>query len=170
MLRRIGALVAVVLTAVAVAACGGSSGSGPVTLNWMVFPEPSGSFAKAAADCSAASHGAYKIDINFLSNASDQQRQTLVQRLAAAGESGSTRVGDQSPPEEEDGIRGLVVLDVRDAGSGGVGHPVGILPVVGALGRPSGPHAVVGVEDHGGAAVLIGPEQRARGERVGAFT
>ena len=56
---------------------------GPVALNWLVFPEPSGSFAKAAADCSAASHGAYKININFLSNASDQQRQTLVQRLAA---------------------------------------------------------------------------------------
>ncbi len=86
-MRRIGALVAAGLTAVAIAACGGSSGSGPVTLNWMVFPEPSGSFAKAAADCSAASHGAYKININFLSNASDQQRQTLVQRLAAGDSS-----------------------------------------------------------------------------------
>jgi multiple sugar transport system substrate-binding protein len=82
-LRRIGALVAACLTVVVIAGCGGSSGSGPVTINWMVFPEPSGSFEKAAADCSAASHGAYKININFLSNASDQQRQTLVQRLAA---------------------------------------------------------------------------------------
>jgi multiple sugar transport system substrate-binding protein len=86
-LRRIGALIAAGLTAVALAACGGSSGSGPVTLNWMVFPEPSGSFEKAAADCSAASHGAYTININFLSNASDQQRQTLVQRLAAGDSS-----------------------------------------------------------------------------------
>jgi multiple sugar transport system substrate-binding protein len=86
-LRRIVALVAAGLTAVAIAACGGSSGSGPVTLNWLVYPEPSGSFAKAAADCSAASHGAYKININFLSNASDQQRQTLVQRLAAGDSS-----------------------------------------------------------------------------------
>jgi len=82
-LRRIGALIAAGVIAVAVAACGGSSGKGPVTLNWLVFPEPSGSFAKAASDCSAASHGAYKINISFLSNASDQQRQTLVQRLAA---------------------------------------------------------------------------------------
>jgi ABC-type glycerol-3-phosphate transport system substrate-binding protein len=82
-LRRIGALVAMGLIAVVIAGCGGSSGKGPVSLNWMVFPEPSGSFEKAAADCSAASHGAYKININFLSNASDQQRQTLVQRLAA---------------------------------------------------------------------------------------
>jgi multiple sugar transport system substrate-binding protein len=80
--RHIGAIFAVVVTAIAVAACG-SSGKGPVTLNWDVFPEPSGSFAKAAADCSAASHGAYTIKINFLSTDSDQQRQTLVQRLAA---------------------------------------------------------------------------------------
>jgi multiple sugar transport system substrate-binding protein len=81
--RRIGVILAIVATAAVVAACGGSSGSGPVTINWYVFPEPSGSFAKAAADCSASSHGAYTIKINFLSNASDQQRQTLVQRLAA---------------------------------------------------------------------------------------
>ncbi len=85
-MRRIGAMFAVVATAVTLAACG-SSGKGPVTLNWDVFPEPSGSFAKAAADCSAASHGAYTIKINFLSNSSDQQRQTLVQRLAAGDSS-----------------------------------------------------------------------------------
>ena len=85
-MRRFGALVAIAVTAALVAACG-SSGKGPVTVNWYVFPEPSGSFAKAAADCSAASHGAYKININFLSNASDQQRQTLVQRLAAGDSS-----------------------------------------------------------------------------------
>jgi ABC-type glycerol-3-phosphate transport system substrate-binding protein len=74
-MRRIGALIAVVATAVSLAACG-SSGKGPVTLNWDVYPEPSGSFAKAAANCSAASHGAYNIKISFLSTASDQQRQT----------------------------------------------------------------------------------------------
>src|SRR5205807_3068091 len=66
----------------AVAGCG-SSGKGPVTLNWYVFPEPSGSFAAAAADCSKASGGRYNIKINFLSTASDQQRVSLVRRLAA---------------------------------------------------------------------------------------
>jgi multiple sugar transport system substrate-binding protein len=86
LVRRIGALFAVFATAIALAACG-SSGKGPVTLTWDVFPEPSGSFAKAAANCSAASHGAYDIKIDFLSNASDQQRQTLVQRLAAGDSS-----------------------------------------------------------------------------------
>jgi multiple sugar transport system substrate-binding protein len=80
--RHIGAIFGVVVTAIALAACG-SSGKGPVTLNWYVFPEPSGSFAKAAADCSTASHGQYQIKINFLSTQSDQQRVSLVRRLAA---------------------------------------------------------------------------------------
>ena len=86
-MRRIGAILAIVGCAIAVAACGSSSSHGPVTVNWYVFPEPSGSFAKAAADCSASSNGEYTIKINFLSNASDQQRQTLVQRLAAGDSS-----------------------------------------------------------------------------------
>jgi multiple sugar transport system substrate-binding protein len=80
--RHVGAIFGVVVTAVALAACG-SSGKGPVTLNWYVFPEPSGSFAKAAADCSKASGGKYTISINFLSTSSDQQRVSLVRRLAA---------------------------------------------------------------------------------------
>ena len=61
----------------------GSSGKGPVTLNWYVFPEPSGSFATAASACSNASGGKYKVAINFLSTDSDQQRVSLVRRLAA---------------------------------------------------------------------------------------
>lgn len=73
----------VVVVAIAISACGSSGGSGAVTLSWYVFPEPSGSFAKAAADCSTASHGKYKIAINLLSTASDQQRVSLVRRLAA---------------------------------------------------------------------------------------
>jgi multiple sugar transport system substrate-binding protein len=81
-LRQIATTLGVVLAAAAIAACGSSS-KGPVTLNWYVFPEPSGSFAKAAADCSAASGGKYNIKINFLSTASDQQRVSLVRRLAA---------------------------------------------------------------------------------------
>jgi multiple sugar transport system substrate-binding protein len=74
----LGSLVAAAL----IAGCGGS-GKGPVTLNWYVFPEPSGSFAAAASACSKASNGAYNIKINFLSTASDQQRVSLVRRLAA---------------------------------------------------------------------------------------
>jgi multiple sugar transport system substrate-binding protein len=66
-----------------VVGCGSSNSHGPVTLNWYVFPEPSGSFATAAANCSKASGGKYNIKINFLSTASDQQRVNLVRRLAA---------------------------------------------------------------------------------------
>jgi multiple sugar transport system substrate-binding protein len=54
-----------------------------VTLNWYVFPEPSGSFQAAATGCSKASGGKYNIAINFLSTSSDQQRVSLVRRLAA---------------------------------------------------------------------------------------
>jgi multiple sugar transport system substrate-binding protein len=58
-----------------------------VTLNWYVFPEPSGSFQAAASECSSNSHGAYNIKINFLSTSSDQQRVSLVRRLAASDSS-----------------------------------------------------------------------------------
>jgi multiple sugar transport system substrate-binding protein len=75
-----------VASAAVIAGCGGS-GKGPVTLNWYVFPEPSGSFAAAAASCSKASNGAYNIKINFLSTDSDQQRVSLVRRLAAGDSS-----------------------------------------------------------------------------------
>jgi multiple sugar transport system substrate-binding protein len=75
-------LVAALAVAAAMAGCGGSS-TGPPTINWYVFPEPSGSFQAAANTCSNESGGAYKIKINLLSTASDQQRVSLVRRLAA---------------------------------------------------------------------------------------
>ena len=84
--RLVYAALALVLAVLAVAGCG-SSGKGPVTLNWYVFPEPSGSFQAAATECSNNSHGAYNIKINFLSTSSDQQRVSLVRRLAASDSS-----------------------------------------------------------------------------------
>jgi len=80
--KRVAALLATAGATVLLAACG-SSGKGPVTLNWYVFPEPSGSFQAAATECSQGSHGAYNIKISFLSTSSDQQRVSLVRRLAA---------------------------------------------------------------------------------------
>ena len=79
---RISITLGAVLGAAVVAGCG-SSGKGPVTLNWYVFPEPSGSFAAAASACSKASGGKYTIKINSLSTDSSQQRVSLVRRLAA---------------------------------------------------------------------------------------
>jgi multiple sugar transport system substrate-binding protein len=76
-------MLAVVACTAGLSACGGSSTRGTVTLNWYVFPEPSGSFAAAAKACSNASGGRYRIALNSLSTASDQQRVSLVRRLAA---------------------------------------------------------------------------------------
>lgn len=64
-----------------VAGCGGSSST--ATLNWYIFPEPSGAFASAAKDCSQASGGKYTINLNTLPSDSDSQRTQLVRRLAA---------------------------------------------------------------------------------------
>jgi multiple sugar transport system substrate-binding protein len=72
---------AAVAVALGLGACGGSSG--PPTLSWYMFPEPSGSFAAAAKDCSKASGGKYQIQINTLPTEADAQRQELVRRLAA---------------------------------------------------------------------------------------
>jgi multiple sugar transport system substrate-binding protein len=80
--RKRAAATLAALIGLLVAGCGSSS-MGPPTLNWYVFPEPSGSFAAAAKECTAASGGQYKININLLSTASDQQRVSLVRRLAA---------------------------------------------------------------------------------------
>ena len=74
---------ALLLTAAVVTGCGSSSSHGPVTLNWYVYPEPSGSFAYAASTCSKESGGKYNIVMNLLSTASDQQRVSEVRRLAA---------------------------------------------------------------------------------------
>src|SRR4051794_18923523 len=83
MRRWSGVAAVLVLAALVAAGCGSSGGKGPVTLNLWVFNEPSGSFTDAAKRCGDASHGAYKIVYNKLSNDADQQRQSLVRRLAA---------------------------------------------------------------------------------------
>jgi multiple sugar transport system substrate-binding protein len=73
----------------ALVSCGGGSGGkgGRATLNLWVFQEPSGAFADAVSRCSASSGGRYKIVYNALSANADQQRQSLVRRLAAKDKS-----------------------------------------------------------------------------------
>ena len=80
--RLVLALAAVIM----LAACGGAgdqSTGGAPTLNWYIFPEPSGSFTAAAAECSAASNGEYTIAIQDLPSGADDQREQLVRRSAA---------------------------------------------------------------------------------------
>jgi multiple sugar transport system substrate-binding protein len=73
------------------ASCGSKSnssgGGGTATLAWYIFPEPSGSFAKAAAECSKASNGEYNIELHFLPADADGQREQMVRRLAAGDSS-----------------------------------------------------------------------------------
>jgi maltose-binding protein MalE len=79
-----GPVLAACLAALLLAACGGSgSKNGRATINLWVFQEPSGSFTDAAKRCSDQSGGRDKIVFNALSNDADQQRQSLVRRLAA---------------------------------------------------------------------------------------
>jgi multiple sugar transport system substrate-binding protein len=72
-----------VLCATVAAGCGSSSGSGPAVLNYYSPLDPNGTNVKAAQVCSAASHGAYKVELTPLANSADASRQLLVQRLAA---------------------------------------------------------------------------------------
>ncbi len=64
--------------------CGSSSSAaGRAAINWYVFPEHSGAFDQAAADCTRASGGRYTVSIQTLPSDADSQRQQLVRRLAA---------------------------------------------------------------------------------------
>ncbi len=77
--------IAIVALACGLAACGGDdeSASGPVTLNWFIFNEPSGGPQKAAERCAQQSGGRYKINFEFLPSQADAQREQLVRRLGA---------------------------------------------------------------------------------------
>ena len=83
--RSLGAgVVGVALASAALAACGTSNAStGPVTLNYYLYPDTSGVTPKVAAACSAQSHGQYTISYQQLPLSSDGQRQQLARRLAA---------------------------------------------------------------------------------------
>jgi multiple sugar transport system substrate-binding protein len=78
-------LVGAALASTALAACGTSSaGTGPVTLNFYNFSDPSGAVQTAVTNCSKASGGKYTITYNKLPAAADDQRLQMVRRLAAA--------------------------------------------------------------------------------------
>ena len=57
--------------------------SGPVTVKWYTAPQPGGSFAAAAAACTKAANGKYRIDLVPLPSDASVQREQLVRRLAA---------------------------------------------------------------------------------------
>jgi multiple sugar transport system substrate-binding protein len=86
---RVAASVAgVTLAGTALAACGTSSAAtGPVTLNFYLYPDTSSATQDAINNCTAQSHGQYTISYQQLPTGSDGQRQQLVRRLAAGDSS-----------------------------------------------------------------------------------
>src|SRR6201981_1463291 len=83
--RRLAVGVAgMVLSGTGLAACSSASaGTGPVTLNYYLYPDTSGATKQAISNCDKASGGKYTISYQQLPQAADGQRQQLVRRLAA---------------------------------------------------------------------------------------
>ena len=76
------------LAATGLAACGtANASSGPVTLNFYFYPDTSTATVTAVKNCSAQSHGKYKIAYQVLPQASGNQRLEMVRRLAAHDDS-----------------------------------------------------------------------------------
>jgi len=82
--RMIAGAASAVLAATGLAACSSASaGTGPVTLNYYLYPDTSGATKQAIDNCDKASGGKYTISYQQLPQAADGQRQQLVRRLAA---------------------------------------------------------------------------------------
>ena len=81
--RDILAAVAAIAAIAFIVGCGSSSSSGPVTLNWYVFPEPSGSFADGCHELQQGLGRRVQHQDQLPLDSSDQQRVSLVRRLAA---------------------------------------------------------------------------------------
>jgi multiple sugar transport system substrate-binding protein len=75
----------VALAGSALSACASeaSAGTGPATLNFYSFNDPSGAVATAVTNCTKQSGGKYVITYNKLPAAADDQRLQMVRRLAA---------------------------------------------------------------------------------------
>ncbi|MDX6205013.1 MAG: trehalose/maltose transport system substrate-binding protein [Frankiales bacterium] len=72
------------------------SSSGPVTINWYVNPNSSGSYQKIVDNCVQQSNGQYKVALQVLPATADGQREQIVRRLAAGD--GSMDVVTVDPP------------------------------------------------------------------------
>jgi multiple sugar transport system substrate-binding protein len=82
--RLAAGLASAALAGSGLAACGTSSaGTGPVTLNYYLYPDTSGATQMAINNCDKQSGGKYTISYQQLPQGADGQRQQLVRRLAA---------------------------------------------------------------------------------------
>jgi multiple sugar transport system substrate-binding protein len=87
--RRVAAAAAgITLAGAALSACASASaGTGPVQLNFYLYPDTSMATQQAVSNCNAQSNGKYTISYQQLPQAADGQRQQLVRRLAAHDDS-----------------------------------------------------------------------------------
>ena len=82
--RLVAGVASVVLVGTGLTACtSASAGTGPVTLNYYLYPDTSKATSTAITNCDAQSGGKYKISYQQLPQGADGQRQQLVRRLAA---------------------------------------------------------------------------------------
>src|SRR6266404_5490910 len=82
--RLVAGVASVVLAGTALTACtSASAGTGPVMLNYYLYPDTSGATQMAINNCDKQSGGKYTISYQPLPQAADGQRQQLVRRLAA---------------------------------------------------------------------------------------
>src|SRR5580693_6396958 len=82
--RMVAGVASAVLAATGLAACSSASaGTGPVTLNYYLYPDTSGATQMAINNCDKQSGGKYTISYQQLPQGADGQRQQLVRRLAA---------------------------------------------------------------------------------------
>jgi multiple sugar transport system substrate-binding protein len=77
-------VVGVMMASTTLAACtSASAGTGPVTLNFYNFNDPSGAVQTAVDNCTKQSNGKYVVTYNKLPAAADDQRLQMARRLAA---------------------------------------------------------------------------------------
>jgi multiple sugar transport system substrate-binding protein len=82
--RIASAAAGIALAGGALSACSSASaGTGPVTLNYYLYPDSSDATNQAVSNCNAQSGGKYKISYQQLPQAADGQRQQMARRLAA---------------------------------------------------------------------------------------
>lgn len=86
--RRLAALLALGLAALALGACGGDDTTqGRANLKWFIAKQPGGALEKIAKRCSDQSDGRYEIEFELLPAQADAQREQLVRRLGAEDKS-----------------------------------------------------------------------------------
>jgi multiple sugar transport system substrate-binding protein len=82
--RMVAGVASALMAATGLAACSSANaGTGPVTLNYYLYPDTSVATSTAISNCDEQSGGKYKISYQELPQAADGQRQQLVRRLAA---------------------------------------------------------------------------------------